>query len=105
MWIHGWAFNALFGNCRAGDGRDQHVWFFAGPRFVGTDAPSSSKDVVGVWRDGDTIAFLYILYRRHDANCCPTGGGSIVRFRWNGKRVVAVDPLPTKQTGSVALGR
>src|SRR5262249_48657399 len=51
MWIPGFGFNALFGNCRAGDGRDQHIWFFKNGRFVGTDAPNSSHDILGLWRD------------------------------------------------------
>ena len=73
MWTHGARFNALYGNCRAADGRDQHVWFFAGHRFTGTDAPTASRDIVGLWRDDRTIAFLYVLYRARDPNCCPTG--------------------------------
>ncbi len=105
MWMHGSTFNALFGNCRAGDGHNQRVWFFAGRRFIRTDARRSSKEVIGVWRDGDTIAFLYVLYRRDDSNCCPTGGGRIVRFRWNGSHVVVLDRLPRRQDGSIALGR
>jgi hypothetical protein len=97
MWIAGLGgFNALYGNCRAGDGRDQRVWFFERGRFVGVDASTSSHDIVGVWRDDRTIAFLYVLYRRSDPECCPTGGGAIVRFRWNGKRVARLDPLPPR---------
>jgi hypothetical protein len=105
LWDAGVKFNALYGNCQAGDGRDQRVWFFTGDRFVGNDAPTSSKDVMGVWRGGDTIAFLYVLYRRSDPNCCPTGGGWIVRFRWNGRHVVRLDKLPPRQLGGVPVGR
>jgi LppP/LprE lipoprotein len=94
LWTAGWTFNALFGDCGGGDGHDQRVWFFAGQRYVGTDAPGSSAGIIGMWRDEDTIAFLYVLYRKTDALCCPTGGGKIVRFRWTGKRVVALDELP-----------
>ncbi len=96
MWIAGGGFNALYGNCRAGDGRDQHIWFFDNGRFVGPDAPKSSHDIVGLWRDDRTIAFLYVLYRQSDPECCPTGGGAVVRFRWNGRRVARLDPLPPR---------
>ena len=41
-----------------------------------------------------TVALLYILYRSGDPLCCPTGGGAIVRFRWNGSRLVALDRIP-----------
>jgi hypothetical protein len=81
------------------------VWFFRRGRFVGNDAPTSSKDIRDVWRDGVTIAFLYVLYRPDDPNCCPTGGAKIVRFRWTGKSVTRLDPLPPRQNGRTPLGR
>ena len=95
-WLTGWKFNALYGNCSAGDGRDQHIWFFSGTRYLGSDTrePSSSRDIIGLWRDGTTIAFMYVIYRPRDPNCCPTGGGKIVRFRLAGPRLVRLDPLP-----------
>jgi len=91
---HGARFNALYGNCRAGDGRDQHVWFFVGHRFAGTAALTASRDIVGLWRDDRTIAFLYVLHRARDPNCCPTGGGKVVRFRLGGSSVRVLDALP-----------
>ncbi len=94
MWEADWRFNALYGNCRAQDGTDQHVWFFDGGRFVGKDAATPSHDIIGLWRNDKTIAFMYVLYRRSDPNCCPTGGGAVVRFRWNGKRAQPLDRLP-----------
>lgn len=102
----GWTFNALYGDCGGGDGHDQHVWFFGGARFVGTDTPASSAEIIGVWRNEDTIAFLYVLYRRNDALCCPTGGGKIVRFRLTGERVIALDSVPPRTASrSVQLAR
>jgi hypothetical protein len=105
-WMAGWKFNALYGNCRAGDGIDQHIWFFSGSRFIGRDTrePDSSKEIISLWRTGDTMAFMYVLYRKADANCCATGGGKIVRFRIQGNRVKALDPLPP-HLGSVSPGR
>lgn len=94
MWMNGFAFNAIYGNCKAGDGTDQHIWFFVGGRFVGVDSRMPSKSIIGLWRDDKTLAFMYVLYRSSDPNCCPTGGGKVVRFRWNGKRVVALDRIP-----------
>lgn len=105
MWMRDWNFNALSGPCRSADGYDQRAWFFVRGRFVGNDAPTPSREVIGLWRDGNTIAFLYVLYRRWDANCCPTGGGKVVRFRWNGHQVVRLDRLPPSQLGATALGR
>ena len=94
MWDRGAKLNALYGNCRAGDGRDQHIWFFSGSRFAGRDTRDSSREILGLWRTDRVIAFLYVLYRGRDPNCCPTGGGKVVRFRLNGGRVRALDPIP-----------
>ena len=94
MWLPGTRFNALHGNCRAGDGHDQHIWFFVGGHFVGTDTSHSSPEIFGLWRTGDTLAFMYVLYRPSDPNCCPTGGGKIVRFRWTSRRVDPLDAVP-----------
>jgi len=95
-WTAGVRFNALYGNCLAGDGRDQHIWFFSGGRFLSSDTrePFSSREIIGLWRDNRTIAFMYVLYRSHDPNCCPTGGGKVVRFRLVDGRVLRLDPLP-----------
>ena len=106
MWFPGLRFNALYGNCRAGDGRDQRIWFFDRGRFIGTDARKSSHLIIGVWRDDKTIAFLYVLYRQTDAECCPTGGGASVRFRWTGRGFARLDPLPPRAfTPGVVVGR
>ena len=101
MWEAGWTFNVLYGNCRAGDGRDQHAWFFDRGRFIGIDVPNGSNsnwhgshEIFGVWRDGSTIALLYVLYRYSDPECCPTGGGAIVRYHLKQGSVRRLDPLP-----------
>jgi hypothetical protein len=98
-------FNALYGDCGGGDGGDQRIWFFDGSRFLGTDAPTSSASIVGLWRDLNTIAFMYVLYRPKDALCCATGGGRIVRYHWTGKRIVRLDPLPRRTAGGRQPGR
>ena len=101
IWQAGWTFNALYGDCGGGDGHDQRVWFFAGSRFIGTDAPTSSARIIGMWRNSGTIAFLYVLYRHRDPLCCATGGGKVVRFRWTRNRLVRLDPLPARTTSRV----
>jgi hypothetical protein len=87
--------NVLIGTlCRSADGYNKRAFFFDGTRYLGTDAARPSAQLQEVWRDDRTIALLYILYRRVDPLCCPTAGGKIVRFRWNGSRVVALDRIP-----------
>jgi hypothetical protein len=103
LWVgRAWTLNALYGDCGGGDGHLQHIWFFVGHRFVGRDTPGSSAAIIGLWGDGKTLAFLYVLYRPRDPLCCATGGGKTVRFHWNGKRVVRLDPLPP---GTATPGR
>ena len=42
-------------------------------------------------------------YTRADPLCCPTGGGKIVRFRWNGSRLAAVDAIPSSDANAPLL--
>jgi hypothetical protein len=89
--------NVLIGTyARSADGYNKRAFFFLGRRYLGTDASAPSAALQEVWRDDRTIALLYILYRAADPNCCPTGGGKIVRFRWNGNRLVALDRIPPR---------
>jgi hypothetical protein len=101
MWEAGWKFNVLYGNCRAGDGVDQHAWFFERDRFIGIDVPKGSNSswngshgIFGLWRDGNTIALMYVLHRWSDSNCCATGGGATVRYRLEKGGVHRLDRLP-----------
>jgi hypothetical protein len=96
MWEAGWRFNVLYGNCRAGDGTDQHAWLFDRGRFVRLDARTPSFHLIGLWRNDTTVAFLYVLYRYSDPSCCATGGGAIVRYRLEAGRVRRLDPLPPR---------
>ena len=107
MWVTDkeFKFNALYGDCGGGDGHDQRIWFFRGADFVGNDAKKSSGDIIGSWRDLDTLAFLYVLYRANDAMCCPTGGAVSVRYRSKGGKVVRLDPLPRRTASTSRPGR
>jgi hypothetical protein len=107
MWITDkeFRFNALYGDCGGGDGHDQRIWFFRASHFVGNDTRNSSAAIIGSWRDLDTLAFLYVLYRPADAMCCPTGGAVSVRYRWKGGKVVRLDPLPPRTASKSRPGR
>lgn len=73
----------------------QLAFFFWGSTYLGTDTSNPSAHITPLWGNGDTVALNYTLYRPDDPNCCPTGGGAIVRFHWNGTRLQALDPIPT----------
>ena len=100
-WDSTFKLNVLVGTfAKSADGYNKRAFFFWGRRCLGTDASAPSASLEEIWRDDKTIALLYILYRSPDPLCCPTGGGAIVRFHWNGTRLVAVDRIPPT-SGSV----
>jgi len=107
MWVEdrGFRFEALYGDCGGGDGHEQRIWFFRGSRFVGTDSKRPSAEILAGWRDLDTLAFLYVLYRPTDPLCCPTGGAVVVRYRWRQGRIVRLDPLPPWTASKSRPGR
>ena len=96
--------NALYGDCGGGDGHDQRISFFHGSRFVGHDDKASSAAIIGLWRDGSTLAFLYLLYRPTDALAARPAEGP-VRFRWKGGKVVRLDSLPPRTASKNRPGR
>jgi hypothetical protein len=77
------------------DGYNRRAFFFIHGRFVGTDASRPSAQIIPLWQDDTTAALMYVLYRRGDPLCCPTGAGRIVRFRWNGQRLLPLGGVPT----------
>ena len=94
-WTPGNALNALTATARgSADGYDQRAFFFARGRFVGVDAAEPSAQITEVWSDGETVALLYLLYRAADPLCCPTAGGRIVRFHWNGRLLTPMGHVP-----------
>lgn len=103
VWQQGWRFNALYGDCRGM--HDARVWLFVDGRYVGLHASQSSAQIIGFWRDLNTIAFLYVLYRPGNPMCCATGGGAVVRYHWTGRRVLRLDPLPPRTATTHRPGR
>jgi hypothetical protein len=76
------------------DGTAQRAFFFAGGRLAGTDAPTDSAGISIAWARPPVIALRYELFDPRDAQCCPSGGSATVRYRWDGNRVGALDPVP-----------
>jgi len=76
-------------------GYNRRAFFFVHGRFIGNDAPSPSAQIIPLWQDDTTAALMYVLYRRGEPLCCPSGGGRIVRFRWNGRTLLPLGGVPT----------
>jgi hypothetical protein len=88
--------NAVTGTMTGGaTGRGMHVFFFVdAERYLGTDTLHSSNSVGITWWDDTTVAVEYVLYNDGDPGCCPTAGSAVVRFHWNGDRLVPLDDIP-----------
>lgn len=81
------------------------AFFFANGRgWLGTDtaAPTIEQPVAVAWRDATTVALTYNLYRPGDAACCASGDHATVRFRWDGARLVPLDPVPEARLPAAA---
>jgi hypothetical protein len=76
------------------DGHAQRAFFFIDGRFIGTDQKQPSATVKIAWRNDDTIALSYAAYKTGERLCCPSGGAIIVRYKWTGTRLKALDPIP-----------
>ena len=51
-------------------------------------AHSQSGYKISLYRVGDDLVDSQPIYRKSDANCCPTGGFDHRRWHWNGTRLV-----------------
>lgn len=76
------------------DGTAQRAFFFADERFVGTDTPDDSAGIRIASARPPVIALGYQLFNPKDPQCCPTAGTTTVRYRWDGRRLAALDPIP-----------
>jgi len=75
------------------DGHNQRAFFFVGRRYLGTDASHPSASLAYVGQSSLTVRLRYGVYGKGSAQCCPTSH-RIVRFHWNGRRLVALDRIP-----------
>jgi hypothetical protein len=76
------------------DGTAQRAFFFAAGRFVGTDTPDDSAGIRIDSIRPPVIALSYQLFNPKDPQCCATAGTTRIRYRWDGRRVAPLDPIP-----------
>jgi hypothetical protein len=67
-------------------------FFFVGGRLVGQRFFSHASAQSPV--DEATFSVSYNVFQPGDPHCCPSGGQTTVRFRWNGTRLTTLDPVP-----------
>jgi LppP/LprE lipoprotein len=76
------------------DGTAQRAFFFAAGRFVGPDTPDDSAGIRIDSARPPVIALTYQLFNPRDPQCCATAGTTTVRYRWDGRRVAPLGPIP-----------
>jgi hypothetical protein len=64
-----------------------HAWRLAG---------SGTGYKLGLRRSGSELLAVQPVYRKDDANCCPSGGFDRTLYRWNGSRLVVARSWHTK---------
>jgi len=76
------------------DGGQQQAFFFAGDRWIGTDASAPSGRITVLGQQDDAITLAYALYRPGDSIESPSGGERQVTFVWDGSRLTPRQPIP-----------
>jgi serine/threonine protein kinase len=102
---HLWALQGSNAEATIGGGTnyDHRIFFFYGRRYLGTDtAEPSAQPPSIVSRNPFTVAVEYFLYTPNDPFCCPSAGFAIVRFSWDGNRLVPLDPIPANRSPNLA---
>lgn len=80
------------------DGYCQKVFFFDGPRYLGTDTLNDSTAIMAVDAAGPaTIAVKYANYQPNDPFCCPTGTPVSITYHWTGQRLIPSGTPPGHQ--------
>jgi hypothetical protein len=77
------------------DGYNNWAFFFAGNTYIGHDATTPSMQLSVQSRTKNTITLAYQIYGPSDPTCCPTGGIQTVRYKWDGKSLTPLDPIPS----------
>jgi hypothetical protein len=85
---------AITTNRSTADGKGILVAFFDRGRYLGSDSKQESIDAQIASSGVETVTVSYRMYSANDPLCCPTGGLTKVRFRLDGQRLVALDPIP-----------
>jgi len=75
------------------DGHNVRAFFFARVRYLGTDTAQPNANLGYVDQTSTTVRLRYGVYGPGSGQCCPSGH-RIVRFHYNGQRLVPLDPIP-----------
>jgi superoxide dismutase, Cu-Zn family len=95
---------ALGARFPAASGRPGLVFFWHGANFVGWDADTESQLILGVSSPAPGVfAVSYAGYAGTDPACCPSLAPVVVRYTWDGHRMVASSTPPRPRAFHVQL--
>ena len=90
----GHTLRVLVGRPRQGMTPGLRAFFFVRGRYIGNDALTPSMKLEVAEQRDTEITLVYSLFVAGDRPCCPTGGDSEVRFRWDGDTLTPRDAIP-----------
>ena len=74
-------------------GHNKRAFFFVGRRYIGTATDDARGYLDYVGQTSTRVRLRFGVYGKGSADCCPTSK-KVVRFLWNGKRLVPLDRIP-----------
>lgn len=75
------------------------VFLFHKGCYLGTTTKEPRFALTVEQTQGDTVVVHYKHYMPRDANCCPSLPDYVVPYRWNGRKVVPLTPIPPPDQG------
>jgi len=84
----------LIGRPHQGMSPGLRAFFFVRGRYIGNDALTPSMKLEVAKQRDKEITLVYALFVAGDRPCCPTGGDSDVRFRWDGDALTPREAIP-----------
>ena len=74
-------------------GNNKRAFFFVGRRYIGTATDDARGYLDYVGQTSTRVRLRFGVFGKGSADCCPTST-KVVRFQWNGKRLVPLDRIP-----------
>jgi LppP/LprE lipoprotein len=92
--------SAVIGETKGGTATSpKQLYFFHKGVYVGPATPEARFAFWIVCRSDDLIMVRYSHYRKGDASCCASLPDYVVRYKWIGRSVRALDPIPPESQG------
>ncbi len=76
------------------DGYQKRAFFFADSRYLGNDTKDPSAGISLSDQTNDTVTLQYAIYAPGDPLGSPSQPPQSVRFRYDGTKLTALDPIP-----------